>query len=1097
MTKSQLETDIFNYKTPEFFINMKSIPDKNSQERGAFISEEKRKCREGININGIDIVGGLYFHLNYYKLQGDDLITGKKTIMLPRLRDNEWIFFNDYDEAFIKKLIYTFFGLRQGGKSEMISSLCLRELSLFKETEAIALFSRDIDKATFVKKISTAITHGEKFIIIPNIDKDWSKEEIRFGVTLPDNTTDLRGRLYIYNTQEGRKIQTGSGKSPSFMLMDEIAINPFRSVYDVVEPALLSDAGGLRCSPLFTFTGGEAEKAKDAENFVKHPTNKQMTTILDDGRVVGGRFLDGTHRKDCKEITTLSQYLNQKTNTWLDDYEIAVSNKELANKKIDEEIKEAEKSPDKNTVTLKKIFFPRSLEEVFLTENQNHFPLDEIRKHKLNLESYTPEYIDLYRDSNNKVTYRFSDLTPINIFPVKPKDFKDAPLCIYEMPQSDAPMYSYVVGCLPPGEKVMTDKGLINIENVNLDNKLINEKGNYVDIINLQRYLVENEEITTIKVSNTFRKTSFTKEHPILVSNSVVKYVAKKKRKRLDVPQRYREFNFQYEKAGKIKESQWIKVPNVYKKEKSIENLGFCLDNEIRELLDKKDFYWFLGLFYGDGWCESDKRRISFAFNVNEEYYFEKFVNVCKELFDEDVKITRIRTNCIESYINHKKLNLFFSEHLGKYANGKKIPEWLKYANPEFKKELVRGYLNSDGSSSINERGYINIDFVSINLSLIESFQDILFSLGVVSCSKLLRNKGYCKIADNRKISETQNCYSLMLSHYDSLLLLNMLYDEKDHKINKINNLLIKPTKKRKESGCYLSVCQEYIYFKIKSLEKSYYSGTVYNFECDTNTFMCNHITTHNCDPYNEDSSSDKVNSLGAIYVYKRTYNPMGSFQNCIVASWRGRKKEVKQFHELCLMVSEFYNAIGSVLPENEDKTLIQYFFYKKKGHYLADSFDLAKSINPNTKSIRAKGLSASTVNQRHYMNLMYSETKDEHITVDETGQEHIQMGIYRIPDVMLLEEMLQYRGKAASSKGVHDGNYDSIIAFGHCLTLARYFDVKYPISFWKPPQEEDHQEQKQKTVRTPWGNYKQNQSNLFMKQKPKRLGGSGRNMFP
>ena len=161
-------------------------------------------------------------------------------------------------------------------------------------------------------------------------------------------------------------------------------------------------------------------------------------------------------------------------------------------------------------------------------------------------------------------------------------------------------------------------------------------------------------------------------------------------------------------------------------------------------------------------------------------------------------------------------------------------------------------------------------------------------------------------------------------------------------------------------------------------------------------------------------------------------YNPMGEFQNSIVASWRGRKKEIKQFHELVLMIAEYYKAIEGVLPENEDKTLIQYFFFKKKGHYLADSFELAKQINPTTRSNRLKGLSASTVNQRHYMNLMYAETKDDICVVDESGNETIKMGVYNIPDKMLLVEMKNYRGKT-SGKGVHDGNFDSIIAYGHC----------------------------------------------------------------
>ena len=136
---------------------------------------------------------------------------------------------------------------------------------------------------TFVKKIRIAIEYGEKFIIVPNIDKDWSKKEIRFGYTKQDNSIELRGTLYKYNTQEGKKIQVGSGKTPTFFLSDEVGKSPFRSVYEAVEPALLTDYGNLRCAPMFTLTGGEAEKAKDAENLIRFPnTERQFTMSLDE-----------------------------------------------------------------------------------------------------------------------------------------------------------------------------------------------------------------------------------------------------------------------------------------------------------------------------------------------------------------------------------------------------------------------------------------------------------------------------------------------------------------------------------------------------------------------------------------------------------------------------------------------------------------------------------------------------------------------------------------------------------------------------------------------------------------------------------------------
>lgn len=237
-------------------------------------------------------------------------------------------------------------------------------------------------------------------------------------------------------------------------------------------------------------------------------------------------------------------------------------------------------------------------------------------------------------------------------------------------------------------------------------------------------------------------------------------------------------------------------------------------------------------------------------------------------------------------------------------------------------------------------------------------------------------------------------------------------------------------------------------------------------------------------DPYNEDVSSDKINSLGTIEVYKRMYNPMGEMQNCIVATWAGRKKSVKEFHELCLMVAEFYNAIEGVLPENEDKTLIQYFFFKKKGHFLADSFELAKQINPNTKSHRLKGLSASTPNQRHYMNLMVADSKEEIYTVDEEGDEVIKIGVSKIPDIMLLEEFIQYKGKTGGSKGIHDGNFDRIISHGLALTLAKHYDVKYPSGKWKVQIEEDVHIKKPPVLKTPWGSYTKGQNNIFIKEK-------------
>jgi len=235
-------------------------------------------------------------------------------------------------------------------------------------------------------------------------------------------------------------------------------------------------------------------------------------------------------------------------------------------------------------------------------------------------------------------------------------------------------------------------------------------------------------------------------------------------------------------------------------------------------------------------------------------------------------------------------------------------------------------------------------------------------------------------------------------------------------------------------------------------------------------------------DPYNENESSDRVNSLGSAYVFKRMYTPLGEYQNSIVASYAGRCREVKDFHRLILDLAEYYNAL--VLPENEDKTLIQYFFFKNRGHLLIDSLELAKQINPQSKSTRNKGLSASTVNQRYYMNLEVEYTKEDIFLYDDKGDEIIKMGCVRIPDPMLLQEMIEYKAKSSASKGIHDGNYDRIISFGHALTVARYLDISMPITDFVLNAPREKEQPHRKTFTSPFVGMDTHSSSPFSQQR-------------
>jgi hypothetical protein len=452
---------------------------------------------------------------------------------------------------------------------------------------------------------------------------------------------------------------------------------------------------------------------------------------------------------------------------------------------------------------------------------------------------------------------------------IKSNTIEDAPtklmgnaLWIWKEP---VPGHKYILGCLPPGEKVLTDCGLKNIEDVTLDDKLVSENGEYVKIYNKQIYPVVDEDIFTIKVDNTFRKTTFTKEHPLLISNPVLKRNYSKKHNSLDFNERYWDFNFKYTRVEEVEVGDWVKTPNFYNKE--IENIledkwviseNIRTDFNIKSPLKDKDFWWFIGMWLGDG-CMYDvgySFTINICFDSKDLYYLDKTKNIIKRLFDRSPSFIDRGQNSYELVFNSKFLYHFILENFGKYSYGKKISEWVKFIPKEYKIELIKGYLASDGCwLKTKKKGKVNskITFVSINLELLESIQDILFSLGVVSSLSKLRNEKQSQIMG--KTIKQKETYNLSLSNQDSLDLIKILNNDKlDPKLNRFELSDFSINNKRIISGCHISKDNEYIYFRVKNIDKNQFTGNVYNFECETHTFMCHHITTHNCDVSRGDS---------------------------------------------------------------------------------------------------------------------------------------------------------------------------------------------------------------------------------------------------
>lgn len=187
-------------------------------------------------------------------------------------------------------------------------------------------------------------------------------------------------------------------------------------------------------------------------------------------------------------------------------------------------------------------------------------------------------------------------------------------------------------------------------------------------------------------------------------------------------------------------------------------------------------------------------------------------------------------------------------------------------------------------------------------------------------------------------------------------------------------------------------------------------------------------------DPYKQAKSDTP--SLGSFYIFKRRVGIRDPYAYRIVASYASRPSSIDQFCRTCEVLQKGYGAI--CLMENADQMYEQYL--NRKSGMPASFFLFAgeaianKYVKAGSRQNSKLGLYPTPGNQ----NLLFSCVVDycwQDFVIgydDSTGLDITVKGIELIDDIALLDEIIQYKSGL---------NVDRIIAFGHALVLARYFD--------------------------------------------------------
>ncbi len=975
---------------------------KGTSEYMSYWTTEQDRCINGYTADDGDFISGYnYFYLNYCPILRivNKEINGKvkstSEVTFPDFWDYDYYYFQTIEEAQEQGKHLCVLKSRRRGYSYKAASMLCRNYYLIPNSSSYVYASNKqylTDDGVLTKSwnymdfIDEHTAWGKKRTVNTQLRRRagmWVKDEYGnqievgykseiIGVTLKDNPDIVRGK-----------------RSNLIMFEEAGSFKELSAAWQIARPSVEIDGRAFGLMVAYGTGGDEDSNFFTLKDMFYHPEGYNclpLPNIWDENvaNTECGFFVPQYTNLDVRDSNGKRLYMDDDGNTLISPAKQYI---------LEERRKVIEHSTSSIAVDRYVAERPITPSEACLEFNGNIFPkkelqeqLGKIRTNKL-LQN-RKQIGDLIWESNGSLKWLMKKTGDITHYPLNKNDDPTGSIVIWEHPVKDPPVGLYIMGCLTPGEKVLTDKGLINVENVSLTNKLISKDGKLVNIHNLQRYYVENENTFKFKVSNTYRTTTFTKEHPIYISQNT-------RRGNGTISEDLFDFNFV--RAQNVNTGDWIKVPNIYN------NYRDC---SVEEFIGDSNFWFFVGTWLGDGRCEKNG-RIYVVFNKSEIDFYEQYKKIVYELFGKSF-YCRVRDNTIECSFVYKELADYLTNNFGKYANGKYLPEWSKYNSWNKKVQLIAGYLNSDGCITKDKRGYYSMEFVSVSLELLEAIQDIMFSLGYIGNLTKLRDAK--KAIINSKDSYQRETFHLRFGHNDTIEFIKDTLDELENfstKLDKVNLQDYKITRRRAKNGCFLSQDKQYIYFQIKDITSNIYTGIVYNFECDTHTFMCHHITTHNCDPYDHDQSG--TNSLGSVFVYKRFQN-FENYYDLIVAEYTGRPSTAEEFYENVRKLAIYYNA--RIMYENQNKGLFPYFVAKHCDYLLADQPDILNDIIGNSKVNRKKGCHMNKQIKQWGEGLIKDWLNDE----KAPGHKNL----HDILSEPLLEELISYNDL---------GNFDRVMA--------------------------------------------------------------------
>jgi hypothetical protein len=442
--------------SPEFFVNAKSIPDKESTEYVAFWEAEDKKITDGITINGFYFSPFIYWHLNYWSIYVDTIVGKRQIRKLDR--PQLWDTYLAVDETIHKaenhidgKKGVVMVGSRRISKSVLTSSYITHKAVTQRGSDNLISALNGPDLKIITEYVDLGLRNLPEYFKFPRIEDDW-KRQVTLGYKDKQNVRNEWSKFHIRNFDEGNNTEAAAGLTLSSFMLEEGGKGKILNCLAATTPCFDSPYG-WRCSPFVIGTSGDMTKAGDLEELFNNPEAYNFLPVesLDSGKSYG-LFIPGTKSlKVPKEPKSLGLYLEKDLPSELDNITIWVSDEQKGKELILKSREQIKKSSGLEAYLKEVMYYPLTHEECFLELSQNIFPVDLLQEQlqKITALDANPDYVELVQKADGTIGHKFTEKKPVQNFPSKPTDNLEGVVQIWEFPISSAPYGLYTAGTDP------------------------------------------------------------------------------------------------------------------------------------------------------------------------------------------------------------------------------------------------------------------------------------------------------------------------------------------------------------------------------------------------------------------------------------------------------------------------------------------------------------------------------------------------------------------------------------------------------------------------------------------------------------------------